>query len=121
MLFVIIVVLCFVFQLFLPWWIITPLAFGAAFWRAQSSSHAFRSGFLAVFSLWIAVALFYSLPNENILANRIGAMLGLPETGINWIIVIVITGIIGGLAAGLCALSGYYFRQTLVIPEKARG
>ncbi len=121
MLFFIIVALCFIFQLFLPWWIITPLAFGAAFWKAHSGGHAFRSGFFALFSLWITVASFYSLPNGNILANRIAAMSGLPETTINWLIVLLITGVIGGLAAGFCALAGYYFRQSLVIREKARG
>ncbi|MHB1178127.1 MAG: hypothetical protein ACYCZO_07320 [Daejeonella sp.] len=119
MLFFIIVALCFVFQLFLPWWIISPLAFGAAFWKAQSGSHSFASGFFAIFSLWITVALFYTLPNGNILANRIGVMLSLPETSINWMIVLLITGIIGGLAGGFCALAGYYFRQVLVIPKNA--
>lgn len=118
MLFFIILIICFLLQLFLPWWIITPLAFVAAFWKAKGGGHAFKSGFFAVFSLWTAVGLFYSLPNGNILANRVGAMLSLPETSINWIIVLLITGITGGLAGGFCALAGYYFRQVLVIPEK---
>ncbi len=119
MLFFIIVIICFLMQLFLPWWIITPLAFGAAFWKAKNASHAFSSGFFGVFILWVGTALFYSLPNGNLLANRIGAMLGLPETGINWIIVILISGLVGALAAGFCSLAGYYFRQAMVIPEKA--
>jgi hypothetical protein len=118
MLFLIIVVICFLLQLFLPWWIIAPVAVGAAFWKAVSGAHAFWSGFLAIFSLWIGAGLFYTLPNGNILANRVGAMLGLPETSINWVIVLLITGIIGGLASGLCALAGYYFRQTLVHRDK---
>ena len=120
MLFFIILIICFLLQLFLPWWIIAPLAFGAAFWKANSGGHGFKSGFLAIFSLWITTGLFYSLPNGNILANRVGAMLSLPETSFNWIIVLLITGITGGLAAGFCALAGYYFRQSLVIPEKGK-
>ena len=119
MLFIIIIIICFVLQLFLPWWIIAPLAFGAAFWKAKNGGHAFWSGFFAVFALWIITAMFYSLPNGNLLANRVGAMLGLPETTINWAIVILISGLVGGLAAGFCSLAGYYFRQILVIPEKA--
>lgn len=118
MLFFIIVIICFVMQLFLPWWIITPLAFGAAFWKARTPGHAFWSGFFAVFILWGCTALFYSFANGNLLANRVGAMLGLPETGFNWAIVAFISGLIGALAAGFCALAGYYFRQAMVIPEK---
>ncbi|MES3017384.1 MAG: hypothetical protein V4721_06375 [Bacteroidota bacterium] len=119
MLFFIIVLLAFVFQLFLPWWIITPLAFGAAFWKGKTASHAFWSGFFAVFVLWIITGLFYSIPNGHILANRVGAMLGLPETSINWAIVLLISGILGGLAAGFCSLAGYYCREAMVVPEKA--
>lgn len=120
MLFLIIIILCFHFQLFLPWWIIAPLAFGAAFWKAKSATHAFWSGFFAVFTLWIITGLFYSIPNGHILANRVGTMLGLPETTINWAIILLISGIIGGLAAGFCSLAGYFVRQVMVTPEKAR-
>lgn len=119
MLFFIIIIICFILQLFLPWWIIAPLAFAAAFWKGQTAAHAFWSGFFAVFTLWILAGLFYSIPNGHILANRVGAMLGLPETTINWAIVLLISGLIGGLAAGLCSITGYFFRQAMVIPEKA--
>jgi len=118
MLFLIILILCFAFQLFLPWWIISPLAFGAAFWQGKSFWHAFGAGFFAVFFLWIAVALSYTIPNGNILANRIGSLLNLPETSANWFIVLLITGFVGGLTGGLCSLAGYYLRQALVIPDK---
>ncbi len=119
MLYIIIIIICFVLQLFLPWWIISPLAFAAAFWKARTAAHAFWSGFFAVFTLWLGTGLFYSIPNGHILANRVGAMLGLPDTTINWAIVLLISGLIGGLAAGFCSLAGYYFRQAMVIPEKA--
>ncbi len=118
MLFLIILVLCFVFQLFLPWWIISPLAFAAAFWQGRSFWHALGGGFFAVFFLWIAVALFYTIPNGNILASRIGLLLGLPDTSNSWFIVLLLTGLAGGLAAGLCSLAGYYFRQALVVRGK---
>lgn len=121
MLLLIIAALCLVFQLFLPWWIISPLAFGASFWKAENSTHAFWSGFFAVFTLWIITGLFYSIPNGHILANRVGAMLGLPDTTVNWVIVLLITGIIGGLAAGFSALAGYHVRQVIVTPKKPEG
>ena len=119
MLFLIIVIICFALQLFLPWWIITPIAFGAAFWKATSGKHAFWSAFFALFVLWLLTGLFYSIPNGHILANRVGTMLGLPDTTLNWVIVLLISGVIGGLAAGFCSLAGFYLRQAMVIPEKA--
>src|SRR5690606_7417073 len=118
MLFIIILIICFLLQLSLPWWIITAVAFGASFWKAGSSRHAFWSGFLAIFCLWAGTALFYTLPNDNILANRIGVMMGLPESSLTWLAVLLAGGLAGGLVSGLFALAGYYFRQLLVIPEK---
>src|SRR5690606_9712596 len=117
MLFIIILIICFLLQLSLPWWVITAVAFAAAFWRAKSSRHAFWSGFLAIFCLWAGVALFYTLPNNNILADRIGIMMGLPETSFTWLIVLLATGLAGALVSGLFALSGYYVRQLLVVQE----
>ena len=114
MLFLLIASVCLVLQLFLPWWIIAPVAFGMAFWKARSGNHAFGAGYFAVFALWIVLAMFQTLANKNILANRVGVMLNLPDTSVNWIIVLLISGIIGGLAAGFSALAGFYVRQAFV-------
>src|SRR5690606_13712987 len=119
MLFLIIIILSFLLQLFLPWWVICAVAFGAAFWKAKNTGHAFGSAFFAIFTLWIAVALFYTIPNGNILANRIGAMLSLPDTTINWVIVLLLSGVIGGLAAAFCGLAGYYIRTAFILEEKS--
>lgn len=118
LLFILIAVVCGILQLFLPWWIIALVAFGLSFWKARNGNHAFGSGFFAIFALWIIAALFHTLPNENILANRVGAMLGLPETSINWIITLLISGTIGGLAGAFSALAGVYSREALNRPEK---
>ena len=114
MLFLFILVLSLIFQIFLPWWIIVPIAMGAAFWKANTGKHAFTTGFLAIFCLWILAGLFYSIPNENILANRVGEMLSLPAGSFNWIIVLLISALIGGLVAGVAALTGRYIREATV-------
>lgn len=108
MLFILILITSLLLQFFLPWWIIAPVAFGLAFWKARSGGHAFGSGFGAIFILWVIMGLIQSIPNENLLANRVGEMLMLPSSSFNWIIVLLVTGIIGGLAAGLSALAGFY-------------
>ena len=113
MLILLIAIVCCILQFFLPWWIIAPVAFGMAFWKAKSGGHAFGAGFSAIFILWIIIALIRSVPNKNLLANRVGQMLMLPDLSFNWIIILLITGIIGGLAAGLSALAGFYSRQAI--------
>ena len=119
MLFIFILITSLILQLFLPWWIIAPIATGLAFWKAKSAGYAFVSGFGAIFSLWILVGLFHSIPNENLLANRVGQILMLPQSSFNWIFVLLITGLIGGLVAGFSALSGYYLRLALIKPTTA--
>ena len=113
MLFLLIAVISLILQLFLPWWIIAPLAFGLAFWKAKSGKNAFASAFFAIFVVWIVAGLIHTIPNENILANRVGTMLNFPYTSMNWILVLLLTGIIGGLASGFSALAGFFAKDTI--------
>ena len=120
MLIILIALISLLFQFFLPWWIIGPIAFGLAAWKASSGPHAFWSGFLAIFLLWAAMALFKTIPNENLLANRVGQMLGLPALQLNWLIVLLITALIGALAGGFSALAGLYCRQAFLTAPKTK-
>jgi hypothetical protein len=113
MLFILILIASLLFQLFLPWWIIAPVAFILAAWKANTAGGAYKAGFGAIFILWIAMSLLQTLPNENILANRVGLMLGFPDIPFRWIFVLLITGIAGGLASGFSAFAGYYCRQAI--------
>ncbi|MDF3076639.1 MAG: hypothetical protein K0S09_528 [Sphingobacteriaceae bacterium] len=116
MLIIFIALISLLLQFFLPWWIIAPVAFGLAFWRAASGKHAFWSGFLALFLLWAVMALFKTIPNENLLANRVGQMFGFPDWAFNWIIMLLITALVGALVSGFSALAGFYCREAF-LPE----
>lgn len=118
MLFLLILIISLVFQFFLPWWVIAPVAFGVAIWKAQTARRAFGSGFLAIFMLWIVMSLIQSIPNENLLANRVAEMLTLPASSFGWLIILLVTGIVGGLVAGLCALAGFYCRVAVTDSRK---
>lgn len=111
MLFIFILIISLILQLILPWWIIAPVALILSAWKATSGKQAFGHSFLAIFTLWIVAGLIRSIPNENILANRVGEMLMLPFEGLNWLIVLLVTGLIGGLAAGFAGLTGFYLRD----------
>lgn len=114
MLFLLIAIVSLILQLFLPWWVIAPVAFVFAAWKAQSAKNAFFTAFLAIFVLWTIAGLIHTLPNENILANRVASMLTLPSSSFSWLIVLIISGVIGGLAAGFSALAGRYAKEALV-------
>jgi len=110
MLFLIILILSFAGGYFLPWWIVAIAAFGAAFFIGKTSAQSFWSGFAAVFIGWTVLALFKSIPNDHILASRVVLLFPLPH---NWIWLLAITAIIGGLVGGMAALSGVLLKKAV--------
>ena len=107
MLFLIILILTFASGYFLPWWVVAIAAFLSALIIGKTSRQAFWSGFLAVFIVWMVLALFKSVPNDHILATKIAHLFNLP----GWGYILVITGIVGGLVAGFAALSGVLLKK----------
>lgn len=103
MLFLIILILSFISSYLLPWWAAALIAFLAALFIGKTSSQAFWSGFGAIFILWVILALIKSIPNDNILASRVIRLFPLPH---QWILLLLITALIGGLVGGMAALSG---------------
>ena len=56
------------------------------------------------------MGLIQSVPNENLLANRVAEMLTLPASSFGWLIILLVTGLVGGLVGGVSALAGFYCR-----------
>jgi hypothetical protein len=108
MLFFIILILSLIVSFVLPWWIVAIISFLAAFFIAKNSGHAFWSAFVAIFIVWVVMALFKSVPNNHILATRVAHLF---PFGGQWIWLLLITGIIGGLVAGMSAWSGALFKK----------
>jgi hypothetical protein len=109
LLFLLIAFLSFLLQLFLPWWIIAVVAFGAALWKATNGSYAFWSGFLAIMAVWLLMASFTHIRTDGLLTSRVAALFGLPAS----FLLILITAIVGGVVGGMAALSGYFVRQAI--------
>jgi hypothetical protein len=109
MLFLVILLLSFACSYFLPWWMISIIAFLAAFFMGKTLGRSFLSGFAAVFIVWVILALLKSIPNDNILAGRVAALFQLP----NWILLLLITALIGGLVGGMSALSGILVKKAI--------
>lgn len=113
MLILIIIVSCFIAQSFLPWWIIAPICLVAGYYFSKSNKQAFLSGFLGIFILWLIKILALSLPNEHLLANKISQVFMLPDNQYNWILIVLISSVIGGIVGGLSCLTGSSLKKNI--------
>lgn len=107
MLFLIILVLTFICSFFWPWWVLAIIAVVAGYICNKKPGRSFLAGFVAIFIAWTILALMKSLPNDNMLAARVATLFQLP----NWILLLLVTGVIGGLVGGMAALSGALVRK----------
>jgi len=94
--------------LYLPWWSIAIVAFLVAVLIPVKPLSSFISGFLALFLLWSLFALYISTNNGHLLAHKISVLLLKTDDPF---LLIIITGLIGGLVAGFAALTGTYARK----------
>ena len=102
--------LAFVSGLFLPWWGIAITSLLVALLVHQKAGKAFLAGMLGVFILWAGLAWWIDMKNNGVLSKKVAAVLPL---GGNTIFLIVLTGIIGGLVAGMAAISGSFLRASI--------
>ncbi len=100
---VVIIIGCAVLQPFLPWYTIAVVAFAAGYVIKQNSLGAFASGFVGIFLLWVAYSFMLSHSNNDLLARKVATLL--PLHG-NVGVLLVITGVVGGLVSGFAALTG---------------
>ncbi len=102
--------LSFVAGLYAPWWSIAVVAFMVSLLISPRPGSSFLSGFMGVFLLWLVIALLINAANGNILANRIGGMLGIGQRPV---LLAFITALAGGLVAGFAALTASYLRKKI--------
>ncbi|MES2330437.1 MAG: hypothetical protein V4539_12590 [Bacteroidota bacterium] len=93
----------------LPWWsfVFTSLIVAVAI--HQRAAKAFLAGFLGLFLLWAGMALLKDAANDHVLSMKVANVLPL---GGSYLVLILVTGIVGGLVSGLAALTGSYLRRT---------
>ena len=100
--------LSFAGALFFHWWIIAVAAFLVALVIPLRSGYSFIAGFLALFLLWGLQALFIDTANHHILSEKVARLLPL---GGSFIALILLSAFIGGLVAGMAALTGSLARK----------
>ena len=105
---ILIAFLSFALGLYLPWWSIAIGAFVVIALIHQPPASAFLTGFLAIFLLWFLMAFIIDLNNEHILSKKLAVLLPL---GGSSFLLILITALLGGLVAGMGALTGSYLKK----------
>ncbi len=101
--FVLTLFLAYILALFLPWWSVMLAALITSFLIPQKRVAVFLIPFLAVALLWIIQSWLLSTANDYILARKIATLFSLGE---NPALLIAVTGIVGGLAAGIAGIFG---------------
>lgn len=105
-LFILILLVTTIAQVFLPWWSIVPVSFVCALFFAKSGKQSFLAGFFAVGISWFVYSFFIHWKTEGLLTQKISEMMSLPSL---WIL-FVLTSLIGGITGGTSAWAGYIFK-----------
>ncbi len=77
----------------------------------KSSSLSFFSGFYGVAISWIILATYLDLNNDSVLSERILALFKLPTYSF---VMIILTGLIGGVIGGVGSLTGSWIKGVFV-------
>jgi hypothetical protein len=97
------IVLAYVLSLFLPWWSVMIAGLLSALFIPLKKAAVFFVPFFAILLFWVISTYILSSANDFTLAKKISELLML---GGNPYLLILVTGIIGGLATGISAILG---------------
>ena len=105
--FLIIAIITFLVGMVAPWWSVALVAAVVAAIAGVNGWQGFFSAFLAVFVVWLGYAFVQDVANDSILSTRMGALIG----DIGTIGILILSAIIGALAAGFGGMTGALGRQ----------
>ena len=105
--FIFTIILAYVLSLYLPWWSVMIATLISGFLIPLKKVAVFFVPFMAVALLWIVQSYILSSANDFTLAKKIATLLMLKG---NSTLLLLVTGIVGGLAAGI---SGIFSKQCI--------
>lgn len=109
-----IIILTAIAEIFLPWWSLIISCFLVSFFIYHTRASAFWGGLIGVAILWMTYAYYIDNKTSSILTLKIAQLFNLPETVLaisNTILLIIISGLIGGITGGFASLTGHLFRE----------
>jgi hypothetical protein len=110
LLMLLVLLLAAVAQSVFPWWSLAMVAFAVGLALAPGGKAAFWAGFGGAARSWMLPAAWLAYQNEGLLAHRMAQLLPL---GGSVPVLVMVTGLVAGLAGGLAALAGVWLRQAL--------
>lgn len=108
---ILIVALSSIVQMYFPWWSAVLVAFGVEIALGKADGTAFFSGFYGLAIPWIIVAAYINAKSEAVLALRILELFKLPQFSI---VLIILTGLIGGVAGGVGSIAGAWIKAAFL-------
>ena len=108
--FILTIVLAVILSLFLPWWSIMVAGCIASLTIELRKVAVFLIPFLAILCFWSVYAFILSSSNNFILAKKIAVLLSLSD---NPYLLILVTGVLGGVAAGVAGILGKQIKNVI--------
>ena len=102
----IIIIITYLAQMFLPWWIVAVICFVVCYFANLSKFVAFASSLLAIFVLWYVKAWMSDGNFDEPMSILLGNVMG----GISGGAVLFLTAMIGSIVGGLSGLLGAWSR-----------
>lgn len=98
----------------LPWWsfIIPTILIGVSLKLLKISLKSFIVGFIAGFIVWFCSILYFDMTLNGTILSKMGVLLFVPK-----FVVMVISGLIGGILSGLSLYIGNTFFQYESVPD----
>ena len=100
-------VLCFLFQMWLPWWTLVIPCMAVSLLAGRNGAASFFAGFLAVGLLWLGMSLYIDMTTSSMLSQKIAMIF----PGKSVMVLRLITVLVGGLTGGFASLSGYWVKS----------
>ncbi|MFC2187822.1 hypothetical protein [Peijinzhouia sedimentorum] len=97
-----------------PWYSVVIAAFLGSLLIRTSGLVSFVSGFLAIGLLWFTLAWLIDFESGSLLTKKVAAIFQLSAP----LLLVLVTGLVGGIAGGFGALTGTTLRQ--IFEQKRR-
>lgn len=97
-------------QTYFPWWSGVLVALLVELTLGKKDATAFFSGFYGLAIPWMILSTYIDIKSDSILTMKILDLFKMPQYAI---VMIVLTGLVGGLAGGIGSLSGGWIKAAI--------